>query len=203
MQTIPNHLDIDIINNNLEQLRKIRIQKMREVCKQYKNRSYYLSSLLLPDEGGVYVFWWTGSKEDFHNKVNRELDLAGPDKRRVKVAITDDWLNSFNNNICLYVGKNHDSLKKRVSKHLRLATERDYSNSVNIFTEPLKSTTGQLKRGLEELFINEKDIRTQILDNVGVSFCKLSGDSNSVNRFYLEDKAIGEFYPLLNLDIER
>lgn len=42
-----------------------------------------------------------------------------------------------------------------------------------------------------------------MLDNVGISYVVLSGDEHAVNRFYLEDLAIGMMRPPLNIDIER
>ncbi len=198
-----NHLEINIINSGLEELKQIKIQHLKSVCKRLSNSSYQINTNLIPSSGGVYCFWWTGKKEYFINNINRKLDLAGPKRRRIEIEITDSWLKYFENEICLYVGKTYEDMKKRVGKHLRLSSKRDNSLSTNIFTEKPASTTCQLKRGLEELFINEPDIRNLILENVGMSFYELSGDENSVNRFYLEDKAIGELYPILNVDIER
>ena len=203
MNTKINHLDISVINNGLSGLKKITIPKLRSVCKLLKNSSYRISSNLIPPQGGVYCFWWTGDKDYFIKTINRKLDLAGPGSRRVEIEITDSWLNLFENEICLYVGKNHSGIKERVGKHLRLSSVRDHSTSFKIFNEKPVTTTCQLKRGLEELFITEPDIREVILNNVGLSFFELSGDENSVNRFYLEDKAIGELFPILNVDIER
>jgi len=198
-----NHLDINIINTGIEILQQIKIHQLSSVCSKLKNSCYRINSNLIPSQGGVYCFWWTGNKEYFINTINRKLDLAGPGGRRVIIEITNSWLNYFSNEICLYVGKNSSSIKKRLGGHLRLKSQRDHFRSLDIFKEKPKTTSAQLKRGLEELFINEPDVRNLILENVGMSYFELSGDENSVNRFYLEDKAIGEFYPILNLDIER
>lgn len=198
-----NHLDLNTITDGLQELRNLKIPSLRSVCSKLSNSSYRINSNLIPSQGGVYCFWWTGSKEYFINTINRKLDLAGPNGRRVEIEITDSWLSYFENEICLYVGKNSSSIKKRLSGHLRLKSQRDHCCSLDIFKEKPKTTSVQLKRGLEELFINEPDIRNIILENVGMSYFELSGDENSVNRFYLEDKAIGEFYPILNVDIER
>jgi hypothetical protein len=198
-----NHLDINVINSGITELKTIKLQNLKSVCQILKDSSYRINSNLIPAQGGVYCFWWTGSKEFFINNINRKLDLAGPNGRRVEVEISDSWLNYFQDEICLYVGKNSSSIKKRLSGHLRLKSQRDHCCSLDIFKEKPKTTSVQLKRGLEELFINEPDIRNSILENVGMSYFELSGDENSVNRFYLEDKAIGEFYPILNVDIER
>lgn len=198
-----NFLDINKIRSGLIELKSLKIDKIGTCCSLLKTTDYKIKSKTIPSQGGVYAFWWTGDKAYFISTINRHLKLAGPDKRIVDVEITDDWLNLFEENICLYVGKNNSDICSRIGKHLRLKSKRDYSLSHSIFSDPLKTTTGQLKRGLEELFLEDTDIRKVILENVGLSYFILSGDSNSVNRFYLEDKAIGEFYPLLNLDIER
>lgn len=198
-----NHLDLSTINSGINELKKISVLKLRSICKPLKNSNYLINTEIIPSLGGVYCFWWTGDNDYFLKTINRVLLVAGPGKRIVKVEITDQWLELFNNKICLYVGKNSSNLKKRLSGHLRLGSQRDSSLSLDIFNEKSKTTTNQLKRGLEKLFINEPNIRELILDNVGLSYFVLSGDSNSVNRFYLEDKAIGEFYPILNVDIER
>jgi cell pole-organizing protein PopZ len=42
-----------------------------------------------------------------------------------------------------------------------------------------------------------------MLDSVGLSFVELDGDVHAVNRFYLEDLAVGLMRPLLNIDVER
>ena len=198
-----NNLDLNIINSGLAELKQIKIYQLKSICSKLKDFNYRINTNLIPAQGGVYCFWWTSNKEYFINTINRKLDLAGPNGRRVEIEISDSWLAFFKNEICLYVGKNSSSIKKRLSGHLRLKSQRDHCCSMEIFKEKPKTTLVQLKRGLEELFINVPDIRKLILENVGMSFYELSGDENSVNRFYLEDKAIGEFYPILNVDIER
>ena len=103
----------------------------------------------------------------------------------------------------MYVGKNSSSIKKRLSRHLRLSTVNEYSKLSA--TEKLKiiSKAGPFRKGISKLFLKEKDIRKLIIDNVGFSYFELGGDENSVNRFYLENRMIGELYPILNVDIER
>ena len=53
------------------------------------------------------------------------------------------------------------------------------------------------------MFPEERDTRSLVLDNIGLSFVKLDGDKHAANRFYLEDLAIGLMRPPLNVDIER
>ncbi len=198
-----NTLDFSEIDTGINILKTPLILSINEICEKLKNNNFRLSKNCIPSKGGVYIFWWTGDKNYFKKKINRELILKGPSKRKVNAEISNNWLEQFENHICLYVGKTHSNLKWRISNHLRLNSKRDYANSNQIFNEKLKSTLGQLKRGLEELFLNESDIRDLLLKNVGISYYSLDGDIHSVTRFYLEDKAIGEFYPIINLDIER
>jgi len=68
---------------------------------------------------------------------------------------------------------------------------------------PRPTSSCQLRAGVEHLFPRVKDTRKLTLENVGLSYVELSGDSNAVNRFYLEDLAIGLMRPPLNVDIER
>lgn len=42
-----------------------------------------------------------------------------------------------------------------------------------------------------------------IVNHVGYSFISLHGQDEVVNRFYLEDYAIGKLMSLFNIDIER
>src|SRR5574338_322617 len=136
--SVINHLNITVINTGISELKTIKLQKLKSVCQPLKDSSYRINSNLIPSHGGVYCFWWTGNKEYFINTINRKLDLAGPGGRRVIIEITNFWLKS----------------------------QRDHFCSLDIFKEKPKTTSVQLKRGLEELFINEPDIRNLILENV-------------------------------------
>ena len=144
-----NHLDINIINFGLTELKQIKINQLKSVCKKLKDSSYRIGTNLIPSSGGVYCFWWTGSREYFINTINRKLDLAGPNERRVEIEITDSWLNYFKDEICLYVGKNSGSLKKRLGGHLRLNSQRDHSSSLDIFKEKPKTIPKFNSKGLK------------------------------------------------------
>ncbi|MFZ4798562.1 MAG: hypothetical protein ACOYMA_13780 [Bacteroidia bacterium] len=95
-----NHLNLSKISDGLLELAKPKITFLKSICKNTKN-SFSLISNSLPKKGGIYVFWWTGDKNLFITKINRELDIPGPSKRNVKIHINDEWLNSFDDNICL------------------------------------------------------------------------------------------------------
>lgn len=89
---------------------------------------------------------------------------------------------------------------------------RPASTSADMRTLPLgegpakqrrPTTSCQLRAGVEHLFPRERDTRSLVLKNVGLSFVVLHGDDHAANRFYLEDMAIGLMRPPLNVDIER
>jgi hypothetical protein len=186
----PNHLDIKLIKRGIEELKSLEIKTLGSVCTE---KMTALKPKTLPQKGGVYIFWWVGDKNKFKALINGKLTKKGPKGSEVLIDVNEQWLDQFDENICLYVGKNNSNIKSRVGQHLRLSNPRSEKNN----------TSGQLKRGLQELFLADIDVRDIMLNNVGMSYFILDGSENSVNRFYLEDKAIGEFYPLINVDIER
>jgi hypothetical protein len=195
-------LNIETVRNGIQELKTSKIKGLKDIC---PNKSS-ITSAELPQEGGIYVFWWIGDIEEFKKKSNRHLILSGRKKNqeqiKICIEITDQWLDILEDKICLYVGKT-SSIQNRIGKHLQLSLERQYPLGEKIFNEPVKTTSGQLRRGIEELFLVEDNIRTLMLENIGLSYLILDGDQNAANRFYLEDRAIGEFFPIINVDVER
>lgn len=183
-----------------EQLCRIRHQTIRSIVTE-NNAS--LRPNQLPRNGGVYVFWWTGSQTHL-SQCNRDLVLHGPGGRDVHLMIDDDWLGLATAlPIPLYVGKNADSIASRVGKHLRLQDIRMLPLGGDGRKANRPTTSCQLRGGVEHLFPDVQDTRTLILDNIGLSYIELDGDAHAANRFYLEDLAIGLMRPPLNVDIER
>lgn len=163
-----------------------------------------LEKNVFPNSNGVYAFWWIGGKKSFLNGLNKELIKSGPDNREIMIEVTEELLKANGEqSICLYIGKTSRPLQTRIGRHLRLRKRRDHSPNKNIFSEPPASTDCQLKRGMEELFLKEEDIRELICRNVAVTYVVLDGDINCMNRFYLENLAIGTYLPIINLDVER
>lgn len=120
------------------------------------------------------------------------------------VSFDDEWLGlSANAPIPLYVGKSADSIAKRVGQHLMLQRPR----AIETFTGDVKqrrpTTSCQLRAGVDQLFPSLGSTREVVLQNIGISYVKLPGDEHAVNRFYLEDLAIGMMRPPLNIDVER
>jgi hypothetical protein len=199
-------LDIDVIKKGMNSLMELKNVNLLDVVDHLSDGSYRLKANFFPNSGAVYAFWWTGSSERFMaENVNRVISFRGPNGRKVEVEFTDEWINQIhiNGRIPLYVGKTADSLHKRLSLHLQLKTMRGLSLGVDALGEERKTTSNQVRDRIERMFLDEVDIRGLMLHNIGLSYVLLHGDLESANRFYLEDKAIGELLPLFNIDIER
>ena len=163
-----------------------------------------ISKTILPEKGGVYIFWWNQSKA-FEEKLKgctyqvkakkcHELD-------KINIKFTQDWLEkaTVGNKICLYVGKT-TNLRDRVTKHLKLTKEDIWGGHTrNSGKKP--NTVSQMRIGLETVF--NKDMLVEIKENVSVSWAVMDEYSEAVNRFFLEDKMISHNYPLFNIDVER
>ena len=163
-----------------------------------------ISKTILPEKGGVYIFWWNQSKA-FEEKLkgctyqvkakkSHELD-------KINIKFTQDWLEkaTVGNKICLYVGKT-TNLRDRVTKHLKLTKEDIWGGHTrNSGKKP--NTVSQMRIGLETVF--NKDMLVEIKENVSVSWAVMDEYSEAVNRFFLEDKMISHNYPLFNIDVER
>jgi hypothetical protein len=159
------------------------------------------------NQGGIYVFWWLNnnikSLEPFNSSFcERKYSLQGkkiPGQRgvecyqKIEIDINDNWLRKYKQHIPLYVGKSADSILKRISLHLQI-NQSKYKG---------KSSSDQLRRGIERMFKLYPNTAELIVGHVGYSFINLHGEDEVVNRFYLEDYAIGKIIPLLNIDIER
>lgn len=199
-------LDIDTIKDGMSCLTRLKHNNLIGIVDHLSNGDYRLKPNIIPNSGGVYGFWWTGTLSDFINKkVNRVISFKGPNGRIVEIEFTDEWIQEIqvNGNIPLYVGKTADSLKNRLGLHLQLKTRRGLSMGINALSEDRKTSSNQMRDRIERMFLEEPDSRNLILHNVGLSYVVLDGDLESANRFYLEDRAIGEFLPLFNIDIER
>jgi hypothetical protein len=159
------------------------------------------------NQGGIYVFWWLNhsieSLEPFRGQMcsrkyklqgKKITDQSGIDGyHQVEIEISDHWLERYKRHIPLYVGKSADCLLKRIALHLQI-NQPKYRG---------KSTSDQLRRGVERLFLPHPNTTDLIVNHVGYSFINLHGQDDVVNRFYLEDYSIGKLMPLFNIDIER
>lgn len=199
-------LDIDVIERGMQSLRELKYSNLLDVVDHLSDGSCRLKPNIFPNSGAVYTFWWTGSLKRFvAGNVNRVISFKGPNGRKVDVEFSDEWINQIyiDRKIPLYVGKTADSLHKRLSLHLQLKTKRGLSIGEKALGEERKTSSNQVRDRIERMFLDESDVRGLMLQNIGLSYVLLNGDLESANRFYLEDKAIGELLPLFNIDIER
>ncbi len=156
----------------------------------------------LPDRPGVYAFWWLGIKEDLLN-ANTEIMVKGPSEKPVLIEYKDWWPTELEYP-CLYVGKS-TNIKKRFSMHIRNGTKGRMHESPNEMNEKVKpkTTSCQLRFGIEHVFKNENHPLKLIHENVGFSYQVIDGDNSIVERFFREDLLIGKWRPWFNIDSER
>jgi len=172
-----------------------------------QNDKLYLTDL--KGISGIYAFWWCGERNKLTTAfTNCDYRLKGKrsETELLKVFFTEEWADkaSFDNKVCLYVGKSTD-IKGRISKHLKLQTEDIWTKKDGVVIDKNQgikpNTESQLRTGIERLF--NKSIFDGLIENIGISWILLDEYKNGVNRFYLEDYFIGKHFPLFNIDIER
>ncbi len=130
------------------------------------------------------------------------VTLKGPGEKPVHLRYAD-WFPSGLPHCPLYIGKS-TNLKKRISQHILIKTEsRVYPKTANFEKVKPKTTSCQLRTGIEHIFPSVDAPLNLIMKNVGISFCQLAEAKNVADRFYLEDYAIGYYRPWFNLDSER
>lgn len=163
-----------------------------------------ISKSLVPNDSGVYIFWWEGELEQFSNQLIGSNFLVNGKKshtNQIKICFTKEWIvkATHSGKICLYVGKT-TNLRDRVAKHIKLGSKTIWKgNRRNSGTKP--NTVSQMRIGLETVY--EKDMLEEIKTNVSVSYHEMNEYSEAINRFYVEDYFIAHFFPLFNIDIER
>lgn len=168
----------------------------------------------LNKKAGVYAFWWVGDATVLKKKINKQrYKLKGPSNRKdlIPVQICENWLQAAtcNERICLYVGKT-TNLKQRISGHLRYTTDNIWTDGdgKHRTKEPFSfekkpNTVSQLRIGLERIFQNHS--LHYIKKHIAISWLELNDKkvNNAVNRFYIEDKMVGDLFPIFNVDVER
>ena len=128
------------LKNILESFTDLRISELLDVPKeQTKKDRLRINS---KEIAGVYIFWWTGSKESL-GKLNRRIRLKGKvseeniiknkDKTHVlhDVEWSTDWFpEELNDRYALYVGKS-TKLANRFALHLKMGTShKDWRESL-------------------------------------------------------------------------
>lgn len=157
-----------------------------------------------PSFGGVYVFWWRGNAQQFLDSIeNRVLHFCGPNGVPLQWEITHHFLRDAENGLLpLYVGKAASDLAGRVGLHLKLKTPRTIPEAVSGVCARM-TTSCQVRDRLDRLFPNEADTRPRALNNLALSYVKIEGADAFVERFFLEDLAVGMLRPIFNVDSER
>jgi hypothetical protein len=161
-----------------------------------------------PDFAGVYAFWWKRGKAHLLATIqNRTVAFHGPgglNARDELLHLTPDHFGEFDGRVPLYIGKAHCGktacIAKRVGLHLMLQTKRAVPLHRGDERMPRKNTSCQVRDRLDRLLHNEEDPRNLILANLALSFVRVD---HWVQRFFLEDLAIGLYRPVFNLDCER
>lgn len=161
----------------------------------------------LPNTAGVYAFWWIGDVNVLTEKLlncHYELKAAHNRKKHITVEFCQEWIDkaTVNGAIYLYVGKS-TKIRNRVAGHIKPLTENIWKKSpVDAFSfHKRPNTTSQLRVGLERVF--QKHCLDIIKENIAISWISFDGDSNAINRFYIENKFISHHLALFNIDVER
>ena len=137
------------------------------------------------------------------SSARRSIKLKGPGGRPVNVTFEKNWSKS-QTYPCLYVGKT-TGLRKRVSQHLLRTKEcRLTSGCRSARVKPTAyNSSCQLRQGIEWLF-PRNDLPVELIyDSVGLSTVTEFGDNPVAERFFLENKLIGDYEPWINIDTER
>jgi hypothetical protein len=151
------------------------------------------------------VFWWREPVAQFFAALqNRVLHFHGPNGVPLAWEITLAQLHKAENGLLpLYVGKNASNIARRIGLHLKLKTPRTVAAAlVNGVCERL-TTSCQVRDRLDRLFPNIADTRPLALDNLALSYVRVDGNGGFVERFFLEDLAVGTLRPIFNVDSER
>jgi hypothetical protein len=155
----------------------------------------------LPEAPGVYAFWWVGKKAELMSS-NRHIVLKRPGERPVNVEYRDWWPPELDYP-CLYVGKS-TNIKKRFSLHIK----RNCPGQLHLVladNRKLKprTTSCQLRYGIEHVFRGEANPLEIIFRAVGFSYSTHFPDNAIAERFYEEDRLVGAWRPWFNIDSER
>lgn len=164
---------------------------------------YQNNRINLPEEAGVYAFWWMGSREELMNADCLKVLLKGP-KGILREIEFEDWWPPELEYPCLYVGKS-TNLKNRFSLHIKNGSPgRLHSIPDSGEKQKAVTTSCQLRYGIEHIFRDSKTPLDIIFNKVGFSYTTDFPDKNAIaERFYTEDRLIGIWRPWFNVDSER
>lgn len=104
---------------------------------------------------------------------------------------------------CLYVGKT-TNIKKRFSLHImRGSPGRLHASPLANEKAKPRTTSCQLRFGIEHVFPSEPDPLSIIYRAVGFSYRTDFPDNPIAERFFEEDRLVGIWRPWFNIDSER
>jgi hypothetical protein len=157
----------------------------------------------LPDLPGVYAFWWISDRDRLLQKSNRNVLLAGPGGKKVKV-VYEDWWPPELVYPCLYVGKTNN-VKTRFGQHIMHGMPaRLHAVHADHHKQKPYNTACQLRHGIEHIFPDESSPLEVIYGDVGFSYRADFKEHNAVaERFFEEDRLVGIWRPWFNIDSER
>ena len=155
----------------------------------------------LPELPGIYAFWWLAERKELLG-ANTKIILKGPGGVPAHVEYKDWWPKKLMYP-CLYVGKT-TNLKNRFSLHIRNGTSgrMHETGHGNEKVKP-KTTSCQLRFGIEHVFKEIEQPLELIHKKVGFSYKVIDGVDGVVERFFQEDLLIGTWRPWFNIDSER
>jgi hypothetical protein len=118
------------------------IRSVSEICKG--------NTIDLPEEPGVYAFWWIADKVELMNS-QRRIVLKGPGGRPMDVEFRDWWPNELVCP-CLYIGKS-TNIKKRFSLNIKRGSPHRLHEIPKTHEKQKPVTTScQLRNGIEHIF---------------------------------------------------
>lgn len=135
-------------------------------------------------------------------QANRHIVLKGPGGVSVDVHY-HDWWPTDAPFPCLYVGK-ATNLRRRFAQHiLRGTAGRAHQPSTANAKATPRTTSCQLRFGIEHVFPAEANPAGLIDEAVGYSWCDEFSDNAVAERFFAEDRLVGHLRPWFNIDSER
>jgi hypothetical protein len=156
-----------------------------------------------PDFAGVYAFWWKHGRDHLWKTIqNRTVafyGVGGENGKLELLKITKEHFTEFDGRVPLYIGKSV-RIAPRIGQHLLLKTKRAVPLNKGADKSKRKTSSCQMRDRMDRLLHHEEDTRDIILKNLALSFVQVD---DWVDRFFLEDLAIGLYRPLFNLDCER
>ncbi|MCZ8157673.1 MAG: hypothetical protein O9264_16260 [Leptospira sp.] len=192
---------------DLNQILQNEIILMKD-CLQKKEKSYSLENVSQfqkdqTETGGVYIFWWIGSKDKLET-MDRTFYYSGIKGKMHSIQLQMNWFpDHLTDRLPLYIGKTATSFRKRIGLHLLLNSPKRKGKANSGFVSKKYNSSCQLRHGLEILFKEEENILDLIRDNIGLTLIPYPGEKHIPDRFYLENYLIGSLRPWFNLDSER